>query len=77
MVASATYFLQLGGMSAADSVMVLLIGVSLGLPANIISWFTMTIFGRRLILLLSSAWVCLCWITIGIAGCVKNSTSLW
>lgn len=78
LLANSSYFLELGGMSAANSLMVLEIGVGLGLPANVISWFAMTILGRRFILLASTISVGILWASIGVAGCFPgSSTALW
>lgn len=78
LVANSSYFLQLGGMSPTNSVMITQISIGLVLPSNIISWFSMTTFGRRSTLLVSTAVVGFLWTAIGIAGCFPSSTTaLW
>lgn len=78
LLSNKAYFLELAGMSANKATMITEIGISLGLPANIISWFAITILGRRTILLFSTATVGLFWLGIGIAGCFPGSShALW
>lgn len=50
---NSSYFLLQAGMAASKSIMATEIGIALGLPANVISWFTMSYFGRRTLLLFS------------------------
>lgn len=78
LIANASYFLQLGGMSPSNSVMITQIGIGLILPSNIVSWFSMTLFGRRSTLLVGTAVVGVLWTAIGIAGCFPHSSqALW
>lgn len=78
LLANTSYFLQLGGMSPSNSVMIIQISASLILPGNILSWFLMTMFGRRSALLASTGVVGAMWGAIGIAGCFPSSSAaLW
>jgi MFS family permease len=77
LLANLTYFLQLAGMSATDSLLITQIGVVIVLVANVISWYTMTRFGRRIIMLASSIIAGVLWISVGTAGCFQSSTALW
>ncbi|KAL3454872.1 general substrate transporter [Aspergillus insuetus] len=77
MLSNASYFLQLGGMSPTHSVMISQVGVGVGLPANIASWFAMSLLGRRMIIQWSTAVTGLLWLGVGIAGCFPSSSSLW
>ena len=78
LLANSTYFLELGGMSPSNALLVLECGVGFGLLANVISWFSMTQFGRRSILLASTALVGVIWLAVGIAGCFPGSAgALW
>ncbi|CAK7203092.1 hypothetical protein SEUCBS139899_005821 [Sporothrix eucalyptigena] len=78
LLSNSTYFLELAGMSANKSVMITEVGLGLGLPANVISWFAMTMLGRRTILLFSTGAVGLIWLGIGVAGCWPDSPqALW
>ena len=78
LLANATYFLELGGLNPTKALTVTQWGIGLGLLANVISWFSMSYFGRRTILLASTISVGLLWLMIGIAGCFPGSTkALW
>ncbi|KAH8671584.1 maltose permease MAL61 [Xylariales sp. PMI_506] len=78
LLSNSGYFLELAGMSATKSLMILQISISLGLPANVASWFAMNTLGRRAILLFSTASVGLLWLGIGVAGCWPSSPqALW
>jgi MFS transporter, SP family, general alpha glucoside:H+ symporter len=78
LLANSSYFLELGGMSAANALMVLEVGVGIGLPANVVSWFTVTILGHRFVPLASTIFFVILWASIGIAGCfLSSSAALW
>lgn len=78
LLSNSSYFLELGGMSASNALMILEIGTGIGLPANVASWFAMTMLGRRFILMFSTAVVGNLWLSIGIAGCFPHSHfALW
>jgi SP family general alpha glucoside:H+ symporter-like MFS transporter len=76
-LSNSSYFLELGGLSSSNSVMITQVGIALGLPANIISWFALTMLGRRVILMASSVGVGLLWLSIGIAGCFSTPGAMW
>ncbi|KAH7126513.1 maltose permease MAL61 [Dactylonectria estremocensis] len=67
----------LAGMSPVLSLTMSQIGVSLVLIANVISWYTMTRFGRRFIMLASTAVVGALWLSTGIAGFFESTVALW
>lgn len=77
LIANSSYFLQLGGLSANNSVMLIAITDSLVLPGVIVSWFAMTMFGRRISVLVGTAAVGLLWTAVGIAVCFPNTTAFW
>lgn len=68
-----TYFLQMSGMDVVKSIEVTMIGISLALPATVISWYTMIKFGRSFIHLISFITVGTLWFSIGIAGIFLSS----
>ncbi|KAF6838639.1 maltose permease [Colletotrichum musicola] len=75
---SKQYFLQLTGMSAQLSLLITQIGISCSILAYAISWYTMTKFGRRSIMLWSAGIVSVLWLSIGVAGCFQShSNALW
>ncbi|KAJ5751889.1 hypothetical protein N7520_008806 [Penicillium odoratum] len=77
MISNATYFLELGGMTATVSLLVTTASLCLLIPAILISWYTMATFGRRTILLWSVGAITLIWLAIGIAGCFSTTTAFW
>lgn len=78
LLSNSTYFLELAGLSPHNSLMITEVAIGLSLPANVVSWFAMTIIGRRAILLLSTGIVGILWLGIGIAGCYpESSKALW
>lgn len=67
-----SYFLQLIGLSHSGSFIILILGVILGLIANIGSFWTLLKFGRRLLILVTLSIVAVFWGTMGIAGCFEG-----
>ncbi|KAJ5667734.1 uncharacterized protein N7477_006304 [Penicillium maclennaniae] len=64
-------------MESANSLIFLILGIGLGLMANIGSLWVLNAFGRRLLVLLSlSITVVLC-LAMGIAGCFEGVVTLW
>lgn len=65
-------------MSAHLSLVITQIGISCSIIAYAISWYTMTKFGRRAIMLWSAGVVSVLWLSIGVAGCFQSySAALW
>ncbi|KAL6408521.1 General alpha-glucoside permease [Ilyonectria robusta] len=75
LLANGPYFLQMAGMNFVKSLEISQVGISLALPATVISWWTMTRFGRRTILLWSIVSVGLLWFSVGIAGVWPTNTT--
>ncbi len=73
LLANGPYFLQMAGMNVVKSIQISMIGISLALPATVISWYTMVRFGRRFILLVSFVTVGTLWLSIGAAGFYPSS----
>lgn len=65
---NATYFLIQAGMNLAQSLEINQIGVSLGLPCILISYYTMQRFGRRAIILASMIATTVLFVGMGVAG---------
>jgi SP family general alpha glucoside:H+ symporter-like MFS transporter len=77
-IANSTYFLILAGLAPANSINVLIIGLSCALCANVASWFLMTTIGRRKMIMINTTIVAVMWTTIAIAGFYQSSqTALW
>ena len=72
-----TYFLQQIGIPHSTSFMVLILGVILGIFANISSWWTLLKFGRRILILITLSAAAVVWGSIGIAGCFPGMIVAW
>ncbi|KAJ5525545.1 hypothetical protein N7494_012195 [Penicillium frequentans] len=77
MIQNATYFVELGGMSAQNALNVTTASLCLLIPAILISWYLMNRVGRRTILLYATSVITVLWSVIGIAGCFSSSTAFW
>lgn len=76
-LSNGAYFLLMAGMSAKYSLMVNLIGVVSNMVANAISWYTVSRYGRRTMILISIALDVTVWFSMGIAGCFSSSAASW
>lgn len=72
LLAKASYFLQLVGMKANLSIIFLILGIILGLIANVVSIWVMSRFGRRPCVIWTMSIAVLLWASMGIA----NSTPM-
>lgn len=72
LLGNVSYFLQLIGLSHSASFMILILGVLLGLFANIGSFWTLLKFGRRVLILVTLSIVAVFWGTMGVAGCFSG-----
>ncbi|KAK0384053.1 LOW QUALITY PROTEIN: hypothetical protein NLU13_8142 [Sarocladium strictum] len=68
LLSNAIYFLIMAGMNPAQSLEINQIGVSLGLPCILLSYYTMQRFGRRAIILASMTVIVFLFLGMGIAG---------
>ncbi|KAH3962501.1 hypothetical protein HBH70_161560 [Parastagonospora nodorum] len=71
LLAKASYFLQLVGMKPGTSIIFLILGIVLGLIANIISIWVMSRVGRRKCVLSTMAFAILLWTSMGVANSTK------
>jgi hypothetical protein len=77
LLASASYFMQVVGMSSSLSLIVLIVGIVLGLLANGVGVWLMSRFGRRLLMLGTLAVSTIIWLSMGIAGCWSGNIVVW
>ena len=77
LLAKGSYFLQIVGMDADKSVIFLIVGIVLGLFANIGSFWTLNLFGRRPLILITLAIATVLWLCIGVAGCFQSEVVVW
>lgn len=77
LLANASYFMQIVGMSASNSLIFLILGIGLGLIANIGSLWTLNGIGRRVLILLTLAVALVLWLAMGVAGCFTGTVTVW
>ncbi|KAJ9610010.1 hypothetical protein H2200_006340 [Cladophialophora chaetospira] len=77
LLADASYFIQMVGMSAHNALLFLQLGVGLGLLANIVSMWVVTKVGRRPLGILSLSVSTLLFVGMGIAGCFDGIVTIW
>jgi hypothetical protein len=74
MIQNATYFLELGGMSAQNALNVTTAFLCLLVPAVLLSWYLMARLGRRT---MGTSVITVSWLGIGIGGCFGTTTAFW
>ncbi|KAJ6006677.1 hypothetical protein N7451_004621 [Penicillium sp. IBT 35674x] len=77
LLSSASYFMQVVGMSSSLSLIILLIGIVLGLLANAVGIWFLSRFGRRRLMLGTLAVTTIVWLSMGIAGCWSGNVVVW
>lgn len=77
LLAKASYFLQICGMKASLSIIFLILGIVLGLLANIASIWVVSRYARRKLALNTLALIVLYWVSMGIANCFKGDGIVW
>ncbi|KAJ5664652.1 hypothetical protein N7462_011465 [Penicillium macrosclerotiorum] len=77
LLASASYFMQVVGMSSSLSIVVLIVGIVLGLLANAVGVWLMSRVGRRVLMLLTLAAATVIWLSMGISGCWSGNVVVW
>ncbi|KAL4946760.1 hypothetical protein BDV06DRAFT_217918 [Aspergillus oleicola] len=77
LIAKASYFMQVVGQSAHNSLLFLQIGIGLGLLANVGSMFTLSTFGRRPLTFFGLIVGIFLWTGMGIAGCFEGTVTVW
>ncbi|KAM4062695.1 major facilitator superfamily protein [Hirsutella rhossiliensis] len=77
LLAKASYFVQVVGMSSTTSVLVLILGLVCGLLANLSSIWISSRIGRRRLILISLAIITALWAAMGIAGIWNGPAVVW
>ncbi|CAI7588283.1 unnamed protein product [Penicillium manginii] len=77
LLSNASYFLQIVGMDDHNSLMMFVLGISLGLVANAVGVWVANVVGRRTLILSSLSVTSLLWLGMGIAGCWSGVVSIW
>lgn len=65
------------GMSATGSIMILMIGISLGIITNVISVWGLSRAGRRPLMLRTLAIASLAWLGMGCVGSASGAVTKW
>lgn len=77
LLSKASYFLQIIGMEPSDSTLFLIVGIAIGLLANIGSIWTLNVCGRRPLIINGMAILTLVWLGMGIAGVFAGPFTVW
>lgn len=72
LVGSASYFLQQVGLNASTANLFFIIGIALSMVSLVVSWWTLTRFGRRVLTLSTLSAVTILWLAVGIVGCLRE-----
>lgn len=76
LLSKSAYYLQVLGMEADISLMLLILGIICGLLSNMVSIWVLSLFGRRFLSLSSLIGVIIVWSSQGIAGFWPGETSM-
>lgn len=76
-LSQASYFMQIVGMAPSMSLVVLLLGILLGLIANIIGVFALGKVGRRTLILACLSISTFLWFGMGVAGFWSGPATVW
>ncbi|OKP05948.1 Maltose permease MAL61 [Penicillium subrubescens] len=77
LLANASYFMQIVGMGSSNSLIFLILGIGLGLIANVVSLWALNGFGRRFLCLATLGTSVVLWLAMGIAGCFAGVVTIW
>ena len=77
LMSKSSYFLQIVGMGATNSLLFLEVGIALGLVANIISMWTLSRFNRVPLIMIGLGITTLLWTGMGILGCFQGVVTIW
>lgn len=77
LLAKASYFMQIVGLGANQSVMFLILGIVLGLVANLAGVWVLSRVGRRKLIMSTLSVAAGLWLSVGIANCFHNMGVVW
>ncbi|KAE8152765.1 general substrate transporter [Aspergillus avenaceus] len=77
LLAKSSYFMQVVGMAANASLMILEVGIAVGVVANILSMWTLSRFDRVPLMLAGLIASAILWTGMGIAGCFTGPVTIW
>ncbi|PKY00145.1 MFS general substrate transporter [Aspergillus campestris IBT 28561] len=77
LLSDSSYFLQMVGMKAKESLIMLVLGIALALVANALGVWVSSQVGRRTLILTSIAITTVLWLAVGIVGCWSGDFVPW
>ncbi|OJD19660.1 hypothetical protein AJ78_00392 [Emergomyces pasteurianus Ep9510] len=77
LLSNASYFAQTVGIKPYVSVLLLEVGIAVGLLANIISVWTLSVAKRRPLMLWTLSFTGVAWAAMGISGCFDSPVTKW
>ncbi|KAJ4355805.1 uncharacterized protein N0V89_003826 [Didymosphaeria variabile] len=77
LMAKASYFMQIVGLDAKRSTLFLILGIVLGLLANVASIWVLARVGRRKLILSTLSVAAGLWLSVGIANCFDGMGVVW
>lgn len=77
LLAKASYFMQIVGMDAQRSIIFLILGIVLGLLANVAGVWVLARYGRRKLMLSTLSVAAGLWLSVGIANCFQGMGVVW
>jgi MFS family permease len=77
LLGSASYFLQQIGLDPEISVLLQVIGIAVGVIASCVTFYTLSRFGRRVLMLLGLSAISLLWFGVGLSGIAQNEGAMW
>lgn len=77
LLSDGSYFLQMVGMKASHSLIMLVLGIALALVANAIGVWVSSRVGRRTLILTSVSITTVLWLAVGVVGCWSGEFVPW
>jgi MFS family permease len=77
LLAKSSYFLQIIGMGATNSLLIVEVAIASGLVANTVGMWTLSRFNRVPLLMSGIAVATIQWTGMGILGCVQGVVTIW
>lgn len=72
-----SYFMQVVGMDPDLSLIMLIVGIIIGVIANVASLWTLKSFGRRPLSIVTLVIAAVFWASMGVAGCFEGQAVVW
>lgn len=76
LLANTSYFIQIVGLGSSNCLIFLILGIGLGLIANVVSWWVLNGFGKRFLCIISLATAMVLWLAMGIMRCFTGIVTI-